>query len=99
MRKQKPDVIVGQNNRLLEWVKAAGFRVPEEMGVVHIATDDDVSDWAGIVSRRREIGATAVERVISLLQNRQFGVPKTAVNMAIRGSWSPGSTLLIPKPK
>ena len=99
LRKEKPDVIVGHNSNLVSWVEMAGYRVPQEVGVVHIATDDDVNDWAGVNSKRREIGAASAERVISLIQNRQFGVPETALNTVVRGTWHGGRTLLVPKPK
>jgi LacI family transcriptional regulator len=99
VQREEPDVVVGHNSNLVVWAEAAGYRVPQDMGVVHIATDDDVSDWAGISSRREQIGAAAAEWVISLLQNRQFGVPETAVNMVVRGTWHGGRTLIIPKPK
>jgi LacI family transcriptional regulator len=98
-RRHKPDVVIGHDNNLLEMVGLAGYCVPDDIGVAHIATDDDVSEWAGIHSKRREIGAAAVEKVISLLQNGQFGLPTTAMNTAIRGTWHGGRTLLTPKPK
>jgi LacI family transcriptional regulator len=99
IRKNKPDVVVGQSSRLLACVKEAGYRVPEDVGVVHLATDDDVADWAGVCSNRRMIGAAAVELAVSLVRHRQFGVPEMAPDTTIRGSWHSGSTLLIPKPR
>ena len=99
LKEQKPDVVVGHDNALVKTVTASGFRVPEQVGVVHIATDDDVKDWAGIDSKRRETGAFAAEWVISLVQNRRFGVPGTAITTMIRGAWHNGRTLLVPKPK
>jgi len=99
VRRVKPDVVVGLDNRLVEWVEASGYRVPEEVGVVHLALDDDVLDWAGVYSNKREIGATAVEWVASLLQNRRFGLPASAMNMLVRGKWRLGRTLLTPKHK
>ena len=99
IRENRPDVIVGHDNRLLKVVETLGFRVPEEIGVVHLATDDDVADWAGIHSRKREIGACAVETVVYALQTRGFGVPEAALNMSIRGMWHGGRTLIVPKPK
>ena len=93
VRRTKPDVVVGLDNRLVLWLKRAGYRVPEEIGVAHVAVDDDVSDWAGIYSNKREIGAAAVEWVITLLQNHRFGLPKLAMNMLVHGSWRPGNTL------
>jgi hypothetical protein len=93
IKRHKPDVIVGHDNRIKEWVEAAGFRVPRDIGLVHLAVDDDVSDWAGIHSKRREIGATSVDWLVSLMRNHQFGVPKTPLNIVIRGSWQNGVTL------
>jgi LacI family transcriptional regulator len=99
LTRYKPEVVVCHNNQMVEWVEAAGFRVPEEIGVVHLATDDDVRDWAGLTSNRRQMGALATELVVSFLNSRQFGVPSTARSTLIRGSWHPGRTLLIPKPE
>jgi LacI family transcriptional regulator len=99
VRKVRPDVVVCHDADFLLTLTQAGFRVPQDVGVVHIATDDDVPEWAGVNSKKREVGAAAAGWVISLLQNRQFGVPETALNIGIRGTWHPGKTLLIPKPK
>jgi len=93
LKRHKPEVIVGYNNHLVQWVEAAGFRVPQDVGVVHLAVDDDVPDWAGIHSRRRKMGATAVDWLVSLIRNRQFGVPETPLNILIRGTWQIGRTL------
>jgi LacI family transcriptional regulator len=99
IKQHRPQVIVGHSDKLVNWVEEVGYRVPKNIGVVHIARDDDARDWAGIDSNRWEVGATAAERVISLLQNHSFGVPKTAVSMMIRGTWAHGRTLLVPKGK
>ncbi len=97
LRRHRPEVVVGHDNGLLDMVESAGFQVPAKVGVVHLATDDDVSDWAGINSKRREIGAAAAAWLISMMQNRQFGLPATPMNIEIRGTWHPGRTLIAPK--
>jgi len=99
IQKYRPDVIVGQDFRLVDWAQAAGFQVPEEIGVVHLGLDDDCLDWAGIFSRKRDIGEATANTVISLLQNNQFGLPKTVVDTVVPGFWQMGRTLLVPKPK
>ncbi|MFA7343743.1 MAG: LacI family DNA-binding transcriptional regulator [Terrimicrobiaceae bacterium] len=98
LSRYRPDAVVGHSNCLVSCVEAAGYRVPEEIGIVHLGTDDDVSDWAGICSHRRKVGILAAELVVSLIHNRQFGVPDVAVSTVVRGTWHPGRTLLIPKP-
>jgi LacI family transcriptional regulator len=99
IRQYRPQVIVGHDGRLVEWAEKAGYRVPSDIGVVHLALDDDAGDWAGIHSRRREVGATAVEWLVSLMRNRQFGVPKTPLIISVRGSWQMGKTLRVERPK
>ncbi len=97
--RQRPDVIIGHDNRLVQWVKNAGYRVPGQIGVIHLALDDDALNWAGVHSKRKEIGRAAAEKVISLIQNRQFGIPEIPSSTMIRGSWHPGRTLIAPKTK
>jgi LacI family transcriptional regulator/LacI family repressor for deo operon, udp, cdd, tsx, nupC, and nupG len=96
LQANRPDVIVGHSNHLVEWANEAGLQVPQDMGVVHIATDDDVQDWAGVCSNRREIGATAAEWVINQVRERRFGLPKISVDMMVRGSWHLGTTIRTP---
>lgn len=99
VKKHHPDAIICLNNGIERLLVNAGYRVPEDIGLVHLATDDDVNEWAGIHSRRGEIGAAAVGQVVSLIQNRKFGVPNTPIIMEVRGLWHNGRTLLVPKPR
>jgi LacI family transcriptional regulator len=93
IKRHRPQVIIGYDGRLKEWAEEAGLRVPKDISIVHLALDDDVLTWGGIHSHRRETGATAVEWVVSLMRNRQFGVPKAPLNILIQGTWQSGVTL------
>jgi len=99
LERERPDVVVGHSCHLVNWVQAAGYRVPEDIGVVHLAIEDDVLDWAGIYANKREVGRLAADTLIPLIQHRQFGVPHLTSTRLVRGSWRAGRTLLIPKPK
>jgi LacI family transcriptional regulator len=99
LKRERPEVIIGHDSTLVQWVEESGYRVPGDIGVVHLAVDDDVLDWAGIYSKRREIGATAAEWLVALMRNRQFGATKSSLSILLRGSWHPGKTLLIPNPR
>lgn len=98
MHKYRPSVVVAQHKPLLTYLEQSGFQVPEEVGAVHLAMEDDCVDWAGIWANKREIGVATAELVISLVQNRQFGLPQIPRDITIPGVWHPGRTLLIPKP-
>lgn len=99
IKRERPDVVIGHSSHLINWVQSAGFRVPEEVGVVHLAIEDDVIDWAGVYANKREIGRQAADMVVSLIHSRQFGVPEIPSSRLIRGAWRAGRTLLVPKPK
>jgi LacI family transcriptional regulator len=91
--KKKPDVIVGHHHQVINWLGQVGLSVPKDIGVVHLAIEDDVADWAGIWQRKREIGAETAEVVISMLQNNRFGLPAVPRDILIRGYWHHGWTL------
>lgn len=95
--KKKPDVILGHHRELINWLSQAGLAVPQDIGVVHLAIEDDVADWTGIWQRKREIGAETAELLISMLQNNRFGLPEVARDILIPGYWSWGKTLKVPK--
>lgn len=96
IRSHKPDVIIGHDNHLVKWLEEEGYRVPQKIGVVHLAIDNDVLDWSGIYSQKKEIGRTAAELAVALVRNRQFGMPEVALDTIIRGAWRNGKTLLVP---
>jgi LacI family transcriptional regulator len=98
IQRYQPEVIICYSNQMVDLVQQAGFSVPDDIGVVHLATDDDVHDWAGIHSHRREIGAAAVECVVAQMQQRIFGIPKISRQTYISGKWNNGKTLM-PAPR
>jgi LacI family transcriptional regulator len=97
LKRERPDVVVGCSSELVNWVQSAGYRVPEDVGVVHLAIEDDVREWAGIHANKRDVGRLAADTLISLIRTRQYGVPVVASTTFVRGSWHSGHTLLIPK--
>ncbi len=87
LQKERPDVVICHTSFMVEWVQSAGFRVPADIGVVHLAIEDDVLDWAGIYSNKREVGRLAAIKLVSLIQHRQFGIPTIASTESVPGAW------------
>lgn len=98
LRNERPDVVIGQHSRLVEWIRTAGYQVPQDIGVFHMAVEDDCVDWAGIWANKREIGAATAELVISQIHTHQSGLPLVRREIMIPGQWHPGTTLIAPKP-
>ncbi|AHF89056.1 LacI family transcriptional regulator [Opitutaceae bacterium TAV5] len=93
VNREKPDAVIAHHSRIIEWLGSAGLRVPEDIGVAHLALDDDCADWAGIWQHKRRIGAQAVEQVVSMIHNNRTGVPDVAYETLIPGEWRFGWTL------
>lgn len=90
--KTKPDLIIGTDNRLLDWCLQAGLKVPRDIGVVHLNLAADVSGWAGISQQHEQVGALAVDHLVSLITTRQFGaIPPRSLQ--VRGQWRRGKTV------
>lgn len=53
-------------------VQAARFRVPEDIGIVHPAVDDDVLDWAGIHSGLGEAQGAVKKRAAIVRRQHLF---------------------------
>ncbi|MFA6962132.1 MAG: LacI family DNA-binding transcriptional regulator [Opitutaceae bacterium] len=95
LKQHRPDVVIGQNNHLVEAVEAAGYAVPRDISVVHLALDGDCADWAGVSARKYDIGVATAEAVISLVQNHQYGLPSVARDILVQGNWQMGRTLVL----
>jgi LacI family transcriptional regulator len=93
LKTERPDAIVGHSSQLVGWVQEAGLRVPDDIGVAHTAIEDDVPDWAGIHANKREIGRLTASKLVSLILQRQFGIPTIASSELIPGVWRDGRTI------
>lgn len=89
----RPDVVIGHHSKLVDWVKAAGYRVPHDIGVAHLSLDGDCEDWGGIWQHKRRIGAQTAEQLISMIQNNRIGLPDIAYETLVPGEWRFGKTL------
>jgi LacI family transcriptional regulator len=99
LQNQTPDVVVCQSSQLVDWLESAGYRVPDDIGVAHLAIEDDVLAWAGIYANKREIGRLAASKLVSLIQQQQFGIPPIASSELVPGIWRNGKTVATPRRK
>jgi len=94
LRRTKPDLVVSPAaTTLLPHLRAAGRRVPRDLGVAGLALPSPSGPVAGIYQNGALIGKTAVDTLIGLLERNERGLPPQALTVMIEGVWHPGRTL------
>jgi LacI family transcriptional regulator len=94
LRREKPEVVVSNNEQILDWLKAAGVEVPGETGVVLLNRDSSKrAGITGISQHLDEVGAAAVELIHSLTLRGQRGASHVRRETLILPHWEDGATL------
>ncbi len=93
LKRHAPDAILATNRASLDWVAAAGRRVPDDIGWVHLDWLPDYKRLAGVYGNSEHTGAAAVELVVSQLHRGESGPPTHAMNYLVSGSWMAGKTI------
>ena len=92
--KYAPEVVVTHHEEVLEWLTRMKMRVPEQTGVIHLNLPDTSGGLAGIYQNGPEVGATAVDSLVAMLQRNERGIPEVAHTILVEGTWIPGATLI-----
>lgn len=93
-RTHKPDVVVSNLSNPLELLRGMGLRVPEDVGYASLDLLHKDDPASGIDQQATEVGAAAVDQVVTQLQNNEFGLPKYPKTVSLDGLWREGNTLL-----
>ena len=93
VRHQRPDAIICGEERMLDWLRQGGIRVPEEMGVIRLDLHVDEPGWAGINQNSDLVAKAAVDLLVGQLHRGEFGEPSFQKCILIEGRWIPGSTV------
>jgi DNA-binding LacI/PurR family transcriptional regulator len=94
LKKEKPDVILSPSGQVILGALAReGWRVPEDIGVVHLACPEMGEHISGIYQNGRLLGATAVDELVALVQAHVRGMPVQASTRMVDGIWNEGRTL------
>ncbi|HVS53576.1 MAG TPA: LacI family DNA-binding transcriptional regulator [Opitutaceae bacterium] len=95
-KRHRPDVVMGHFTELLDWMEAAGAKVPETHGFVSLNVLYKKRPCAGLDQQPRQLGARAVELLIAQLQRNECGVPEWATTTTIPARWIEGPTIRPP---
>ncbi len=92
--KHRPDAILGGRQDMVQWLRRAGHRVPEDVGFATLEYYSEYGDLAGVDQNSHIIGAAAVDLVIEQLYHNERGIPEKPKVVMIEGEWRNGGTLL-----
>lgn len=92
LRTYRPDVVICAASETIDLIRKLGYRVPEDVAVVHLNLSSDVSGWAGIDERHEEIGAATVDVVTAQLNRGERGLNDSPKYIYICGKWVDGWT-------
>ena len=92
MRRNRPDAILSTESNMKALLAAVGYRVPEDVGLAATSVSNSDAD-AGTFENPEEVGRTAVNTLVGLLQRNELGLPEFPLDILVRGRWVDGSTL------
>jgi LacI family transcriptional regulator len=92
-RRHQPDVVLSHFTDAIDWMEAAGARVPATHGFVSLNVLYKTRPCAGLDQQPRELGARAVELLIAQIQRNELGVPEWPTTTTIMARWVEGPTV------
>lgn len=92
LRDGKVDAFLTTLRNFRRLLRAAGVRVPDDVGVATLSLLDGEFD-AGVDQNSYEIGRVAMATLAGLVQQNERGVPKFCRRILVEGQWVDGTSL------
>jgi|TARA_E500000178_G_scaffold341790_1_gene386155 LacI family transcriptional regulator len=94
IRTEQPDALLVYKLPVEKWLAKIGQHAPEDIGIAYLFRTKDEMDYAaGINGNLEQVGATALDLVITNLNTNQLGLPATPKEVLVKGYWQSGHTL------
>jgi DNA-binding LacI/PurR family transcriptional regulator len=91
--RHRPDVIFTLYNHVLGWLRAAGRRVPEDVGVIQLEWRASRPEIAGMNQHNRATGEAAVDMVVSQIHNNETGLQQFPRATLVGATWVDGASV------
>jgi LacI family transcriptional regulator len=91
--RHRPDVVFTLYNSVLGWLRAAGRRIPEDIGVIQLEWRASRPDIAGMNQHNRVTGEAAVDMVVSQIHRNEAGVQEFPRATLIGATWVDGASV------
>ncbi len=91
--RHRPDVVFTLYNSVLGWIRTAGRRIPDDIGVIQLEWRASRPGIAGMNQHNRVTGEAAVDMVVSQIHNNETGVQDFPRATLIGATWVDGSSV------
>lgn len=89
----KPDCVLTYRHSALEWLREAGYRVPDDLGFALLDWSPEFGDICGVDQQIELIARTTVDTLIAYVESNQLGVPEKPTHIRLDGKWHTGTTI------
>lgn len=93
----QPDVVMSQHIEIPGYLKDWGYKVPRDIGFLHLDMCETLKEFAGIYSNWAQKGTVAVNQVVDQLNRGEFGVPENPITTVVESRWIDGPSLVYPE--
>ncbi|MEM7671980.1 MAG: LacI family DNA-binding transcriptional regulator [Verrucomicrobiota bacterium] len=94
MEAEQPDALLVYKLPVESWLARIGLRTPADIGIAYLfRSRDEMKRAAGIDGNLYEVGATALNLVVTNLNTNQYGLPQAPKEVLVKGFWKDGATL------
>lgn len=95
IKQHKVDCIVSRWRGMRQLLGSVGYRVPEDIGLAYVTVRPQAGQEglaAGIDVNAPLIASTAIETLVSAVEQRRFGLPQEPRQTLVPGHWRQGAT-------
>ena len=95
IRQYSPDVIIDAEERHnYDLLRAAGWRVPHDIGVLSLCAPNPAGPLSGCVQDGYCVGSAGIEHLIAMIERNETGVPIAPMTLSSGVTWNPGNTVV-----
>ncbi|WP_438481348.1 LacI family DNA-binding transcriptional regulator [Oleiharenicola lentus] len=94
LQRWRPDALVATHGQPIhDWLRAAGYSVPGDIGLATLINDHLDEKIAGVHNDPYVLGSLATDMVVGMLHRGELGLPPEPHFVLTPGIWKEGSTL------
>jgi LacI family transcriptional regulator len=92
LRANRPECVISIGRGVAQWLDEMGLETPDDIGLANVDLSPDMKTITGIDQNSHQVGAAAVDLVISQLRHHERGIPPVPRIVMVEGTFVPGKT-------